>query len=89
MRHASTPTAGAGGRYGAHWWLSGFASPRLVAHATREFPADAFMAQGHQEQSIIVVPSRDLVVVCLSLIDDEDVSALKDYLVRIVELPSW
>ena len=44
------------------------------------------MAQGHQEQSIIVVPSRDLVVVCLSLIDDEDVSALKDYLVRIVEL---
>ena len=86
VRHASTPTAGAGGRYGAHWWLSGFASPRRVAHATREFPADAFMAQGHQEQSIIVVPSRDLVVVCLSLIDDEDVSALKDYLVRIVEL---
>lgn len=85
-QHARTPTAGSDGRYGAQWWLSGFADPRRVPHALHEFPADAFMAQGHQEQSIIVVPSHDLVVVCLSLINEEDVSALKDYLARIVEL---
>ena len=86
VQHARTPTVGSGGRYGAQWWLSGFANSRRVPHALHQFPADTFMAQGHQEQSIIVVPSHDLVVVCLSLINEEDVSALKDYLARIVEL---
>ena len=86
VQHARTPTVGSGGRYGAQWWLSGFANSRRVPHALHQFPADTFMAQGHQEQSIIVVPSHDLVVVCLSLIDDDDVSVLNDYLARIVEL---
>ena len=78
------PTAGSKGRYGAHWWLS-FSDPEGVPTAKRQFPPDAFMARGHQEQSIIVIPSKRAVLVCLSLIDSEDVSALQDWLVGVVE----
>lgn len=84
VERARRPTAGSKGRYGAHWWLS-FSDPEGVPFAKRQFPPDAFMARGHQEQGIIVVPSRNAVLVCLSLIDEEEVSELQDWLVGVVE----
>jgi len=86
VEHARTATADSDGRYGAHWWLSAYAGPGRARQARLAFPPDTFMAQGFQEQSIIIVPSHDLVIVCLALIGDEDVSTLKDYLAYIVEL---
>jgi CubicO group peptidase (beta-lactamase class C family) len=86
VAHARAATPGSGGRYGAHWWLSAYAGADRARVALHEFPPDTFMAQGFQEQSIIIVPSHDLLIVCLSLISDEDVSQLKDYLARIVAL---
>ena len=78
------PTAGSKGRYGAQWWLS-FSDPEGVPTAKRQFPSDTFMARGHQEQAIIVIPSKRAVLVCLSLIESGDVSALQDWLVGVVE----
>ena len=84
VERARRPTAGSKGRYGAHWWLS-FSDPDGVPTAKRQFAPDAFMARGHQEQAIIVIPSQKAVLVCLSLIEAEDVSELQDWLVGVVE----
>jgi CubicO group peptidase (beta-lactamase class C family) len=84
VERARRPTAGSKGRYGAQWWLS-FSDPEGVPTAKRQFPSDTFMARGHQEQAIIVIPSKRAVLVCLSLIESGDVSELQDWLVGVVE----
>jgi len=62
-----------GGRYGAGWWIepaSGADLPPEFRSFTSSAAADVFYAQGFQGQLIVVVPSRDLVVVRLGLFDD-------------------
>ncbi|MEQ1618187.1 MAG: serine hydrolase [Terricaulis sp.] len=59
--------------YGAHWWLTpahGEGRPQrsLITDTTM---ADAFSAQGHEGQIIVVVPSKDLVMVRLGLFHGE------------------
>jgi CubicO group peptidase (beta-lactamase class C family) len=60
--------------YGAHWWLT------PADHAM----ADAFSAQGRQGQLILVVPSKDLVLVRLGYFDGgaESWDALGDWATR-------
>ena len=41
------------------------------------------MARGHEEQSIIVIPSKDVIIVCLSLVTEPDLSDMRDYLAGI------
>lgn len=59
--------------YGAHWWLTpqrGTGRPQralIIADDMR----DAFSAQGHEGQIIVVVPSKDLVLVRLGRFDGE------------------
>jgi CubicO group peptidase (beta-lactamase class C family) len=57
--------------YGAGWWVTpavgqGKPYPVLVPNG----PRDLFMARGHEGQVIVVVPSKDLVLVRLGLFDD-------------------
>jgi len=57
--------------YGAHWWLTpahGEGTPMrsLIVHPDLR---DAFSAQGHEGQVIVVVPSRDIVLVRLGHFD--------------------
>jgi CubicO group peptidase (beta-lactamase class C family) len=52
---ASTSPGGTWDGYGYQWWLSGRDNPDL--------PDDFYAARGHDGQYILVVPSRDLVVV--------------------------
>jgi CubicO group peptidase (beta-lactamase class C family) len=62
-----------GGRYGAGWWIEpapGADLPPEFRAFTSSAAADVFYAQGFQGQIIVVVPSRDLVVVRLGLFDD-------------------
>jgi len=64
VAYSTTPTPKAPrGEYGALFWLnagaSGSPDNRLWPHA----PADAYAAQGFQEQKVIVIPSRDAVLV--------------------------
>lgn len=81
--HGRTETPASNGRYGAHWWLDGYADPPQVANASMAFPTDTFMARGHEEQSIIIIPSKDVIIVCLSLVVEPDLSDMRDYLARI------
>jgi len=62
--------------YGSGWWVNQLPGGTL-AHP--ELPADAYFAQGHDGQWIVVVPSAELVVVRLGFspeVDDEGVIAL-------------
>jgi CubicO group peptidase (beta-lactamase class C family) len=53
--------------YGAHWWLSLANRQGLLKNG----PYDSFEAQGYQGQLIVVIPSKDLVIVRLGLMSDE------------------
>lgn len=48
--------------YGAGWWVNRWPDGKLVEPS---LPADAYFAEGHDGQWIVVVPSADLVVVRL------------------------
>jgi CubicO group peptidase (beta-lactamase class C family) len=63
-----TPTTAQGANaYGAHWWLSLPNKQGLLKGG----PYDSFEAQGFQGQLIMVIPSKDLVIVRLGLMRDE------------------
>lgn len=58
IEFSSTPapaTVGRGGQYGGQWWLPPETSSGL--------PDDAFLANGNRGQFVVVIPSRDLVIV--------------------------
>jgi CubicO group peptidase (beta-lactamase class C family) len=64
-----TPATGEGAtRYGAHWWLS----PSNKAGLLKDGPYDSFEAHGYQGQIVMVVPSKDLVIVRLGLSQADD-----------------
>jgi len=56
--------------YGAGWWLEAKADNAETSLMAGEGPMDAFSAQGHNGQAILVVPSKGAVVVRLGLMDD-------------------
>ncbi|RIJ32013.1 serine hydrolase domain-containing protein [Henriciella algicola] len=53
--------------YGAGWWLGADPAPVPADQAATTPPFDAFSAQGHEGQTIWIVPSKDLVIVRLGL----------------------
>ncbi|MGE3928903.1 MAG: serine hydrolase domain-containing protein [Hyphomonadaceae bacterium] len=75
--------------YGAHWWLTPPEGTGRPMRATIADPglSDSFSAQGHEGQLIVVVPSKDLVMVRLGLFpSDADGSwdALGDWSARLI-----
>ena len=60
VKYSATPTNGADGTYGAHFWLN-------AGGVYPDVPKDLFSANGFQGQYVFVIPSRDLVVVRLGL----------------------
>lgn len=73
--------------YGAHWWLTpvrGTGRPQRSL-ITAEDMRDAFSAQGHEGQIVVVVPSKDLVLVRLGRFDGEGEAwnALGDWATRL------
>jgi CubicO group peptidase (beta-lactamase class C family) len=74
--------------YGAGFWLNPTGTPGKPYHAlVPSGPSDLFMAQGHEGQVVVVVPSKDLVLVRLGLFDDrKGFRALGEWLGRVVAL---
>jgi CubicO group peptidase (beta-lactamase class C family) len=74
--------------YGAHWWLTAAQGPGRPMRSliTDNAMADSFHAQGHEGQIIVVVPSKDLVMVRLGLFHGgtESWDALGDWATRLV-----
>src|SRR6185503_9888364 len=62
VRYSTTATPGAAAGYGAGWWINAGDSPGARFRREHGMPADAFMALGAQGQTVVVVPSRRLVV---------------------------
>lgn len=63
---APTPTA-AEGQYGAHWWKPKRKEREAAAARGVVLPPDTMHASGFEGQKIVVIPSRELVVVRLGL----------------------
>ncbi len=75
------------GVYGAGFWLTPGEGDSMRRYALmKQAPTDAFMAQGHEGQLIVIVPSKDLVVVRLGLLDDGNFPALGRWMEQLIAL---
>ena len=58
--------------YGAGFWLTTDGEDPVPSYQRRDAPPwDSFAAEGHEGQTIFIVPSRDLVIVRLGLMSNE------------------
>ncbi len=61
--YVATPTRTSNGRYGGHFWLnSGGYFPNA--------PRDLYSANGFQGQKVMIIPSKDMVIVRMGLTED-------------------
>lgn len=68
VKYSTTPTPTAPkGNYGAHWWLNAGPSDEPERRPMPSLPGDLYFASGHEGQFVVVVPSRDVVIVRLGL----------------------
>jgi CubicO group peptidase (beta-lactamase class C family) len=74
--------------YGAGWWITpADGKGRPFRGLAPGGPKDLFVAQGHEGQLIVVVPSKDLIIVRLGLLQDvPGFSALGDWVQALVGL---
>lgn len=64
VKYTVTPTPQAPqGEYGAHFWLNAGAKADPGKRRWPSAPRDAYSADGFQEQKVIIIPSRDLILV--------------------------
>ena len=68
VKYTVTPApAAALGRYGAHWWLNAGDPADPTQRKFPNLPPDVFWADGFEEQYVMVIPSKKLVVVRLGV----------------------
>jgi CubicO group peptidase (beta-lactamase class C family) len=68
INYTTTPAATAPlGEYGAQWWLNAGAKGDTSNRKYPKLPTDTFWADGFEEQYVMVVPSKKLVVVRLGV----------------------
>jgi CubicO group peptidase (beta-lactamase class C family) len=74
--------------YGAGFWITAADGPGKPFHSlVAAGPRDIFMAQGHEGQLVVIVPSKDLVIVRLGHTSDtHGFRALGDWVERVVAL---
>ena len=63
--YVSTPTNTSDGRYGAQFWLN-------AGGHYPDVPRDLFSANGYQGQYVFIIPSKDLVIVRMGLMEEPD-----------------
>jgi len=65
VKYISTPTNGSDGKYGAHFWLN--AGGRYP-----DVPKDLYSCNGFQGQWVLIIPSKELVIVRTGLVEYPD-----------------
>jgi CubicO group peptidase (beta-lactamase class C family) len=84
----ASPTAPIG-EYGGQWWTN---AGKPGAPSERRFPSapiDTYQASGFQGQAVIVIPSRDVVIVRMGMTHDRSVLDLDGVIARVLAaLPS-
>jgi CubicO group peptidase (beta-lactamase class C family) len=64
VKYSATPTPKAPqGQYGALFWLNAGTKSNPEDRVWPNAPADAFAARGYQEQYVVIIPSKKLVIV--------------------------
>ncbi|MEQ9315498.1 MAG: serine hydrolase [Henriciella sp.] len=67
----SDPVATEANVYGGGWWITTGGAEPFPSYQRRNLPPwDSFAAEGHEGQTLYVVPSRDLIIVRLGLMDN-------------------
>lgn len=78
VKYTNTPAAGAAlGQYGAQFWLNAGAPGNPAKRTYPDVPTDCFYADGYEAQFVWIIPSKKLVVVRLSLQQDNVFDANK------------
>jgi len=67
VKYTSTPAPASGGMYGAQFWLKTSQEFRKGEKPNPSLPADMFFAQGFEGNHVVIIPSRNLVLVRLGL----------------------
>jgi len=68
VKYSTTPSSVVPlGQYGAHWWLNAGEKNDQSRRRYPSLPPDAFWAAGFEEQYLMVIPSKHLVVVRLGV----------------------
>jgi len=68
VKYSTTPSSAAPlGEYGAQWWLNHGAKENTNLRKYPELPPDAYWADGFEEQFVMVIPSKKLVIVRLGV----------------------
>lgn len=68
VKYSVTPAPAADkGRYGAHWWLNAGQPGNPSNRRYPELPPDTYWADGFEEQYVMVIPSKKLVIVRLGV----------------------
>ncbi len=66
VKYTTTPTPKAPkGEYGAYWWLNSGSPEDRTNRLFPSLPTDLYLAWGYEGQNVLVIPSRDLVLVHL------------------------
>ena len=68
VKYSTTPAPTADmGRYGAQWWLNAGDANNIEHRKYPDIPADTYWADGFEEQYVMVIPSKKLVIVRLGV----------------------
>ncbi len=68
VEYTTTPSSAATrGEYGAQWWLNAGEKNNSINRMYPQLPVDAFWADGFEEQYVMVIPSKNLVIVRLGV----------------------
>lgn len=86
VKYSSTPAPAAKqGEYGAQWWTNAGEKNNPANRLYPNVPTDGFLAEGHESQSIFIVPSKKLVVVRLGLTESTASFDLNKLVSEIIE----
>ncbi len=86
VEYATTPApADEQGHYGAHWWLNRGPPEDPSARPFPSLPRDLYRAAGFEGQQVMVVPSREAVIVRLGMTPDESALNLNRTVRRILD----
>ena len=64
-KYVATPTPTSNGEYGGHFWLN-------AGGKYPDVPKDMYFCGGFQGQKVIIIPSKEMVIVRFGLTEDED-----------------
>jgi CubicO group peptidase (beta-lactamase class C family) len=83
--YVATATAAAPiGEYGAQWWTNAGAPGNASERRFPSAPTDAYQASGYQGQAVIVIPSREVVIVRMGMTHDREVLDLDGVIARVL-----